>query len=145
MGGSRVVVVNTSATLPAALPAGELTLHLSTPAPDGSPHWVVELRDGERPHRSARAGDSLPLPGGARAELLAPYASGRRLWHARLDLPAPLLDYLRENGRPIRYGYVPRSWPLSAYQTVYANEPGSATSTTSGACACTPGRSSNRI
>ena len=41
-------------------------------------------------------------------------------------LPAPLLDYLRDHGRPIRYGYVPRAWPLSAYQTVYANEPGSA-------------------
>ncbi|MFL5837731.1 MAG: S-adenosylmethionine:tRNA ribosyltransferase-isomerase [Solirubrobacteraceae bacterium] len=121
-----LVVVNTSATLPAALQAGELTLHLSTPAPDGSPHWVVELRDGDRPHRFARAGDTLPLPAGGRAELLAPYASGRRLWLARLDLPAPLLDYLRDHGRPIRYGYVPRAWPLSAYQTVYANEPGSA-------------------
>jgi S-adenosylmethionine:tRNA ribosyltransferase-isomerase len=121
-----VLVVNTSATLPAALPAGELTLHLSTPAPDGSPHWVVELRDGDRPHRSARAGDTLPLPAGGRAELLAPYASGRRLWLARLGLPAPLLDYLRDHGRPIRYGYVPGSWPLSAYQTVYASEPGSA-------------------
>jgi S-adenosylmethionine:tRNA ribosyltransferase-isomerase len=121
-----LVVVNTSATLPAALQAGGLTLHLSTPGPDGSPHWVVELRDGDRPHRFARAGDTLPLPAGGRAELLAPYASGRRLWLARLDLPAPLLDYLRDHGRPIRYGYVPRVWPLSTYQTVYANEPGSA-------------------
>ena len=121
-----VVVVNTSATLPAALPAGELTLHLSTPAPDGSPYWVVELRDGDRPHRSARAGDTLPLPAGGRAELLAPYAAGRRLWLARLDLPAPFLDYLHGHGRPIRYRYVPRAWPLSEYQTVYANEPGSA-------------------
>jgi S-adenosylmethionine:tRNA ribosyltransferase-isomerase len=121
-----VVVVNTSATLPAALRAGELTVHLSTPAPDGSPRWVVELRDGDRPYRTARAGDTFPLPAGGRAELLAPYASGRRLWLAGFDLPGPLLDYLHDHGQPIRYGYVPRPWPLSAYQTVYANEPGSA-------------------
>jgi S-adenosylmethionine:tRNA ribosyltransferase-isomerase len=31
-----------------------------------------------------------------------------------------------DHGRPIRYGYVPRSWPLEAYQTVFATEPGSA-------------------
>jgi S-adenosylmethionine:tRNA ribosyltransferase-isomerase len=29
-----LLVVNTSATMPAALPAGELTLHLSTPVPN---------------------------------------------------------------------------------------------------------------
>jgi S-adenosylmethionine:tRNA ribosyltransferase-isomerase len=118
-----LVVVNTSDTLPAALPAGDLTLHLSTPAP---PHWVVELRDGPNPHRGGQAGDAFPLPAGGRVELLAPFASGRRLWLARLDLPAPLLDYLTEHGRPIHYGYVTRAWPLDAYQNVYALEPGSA-------------------
>ena len=30
------------------------------------------------------------------------------------------------HGRPIRYGYVGRPWPLSTYQNVYAAEPGSA-------------------
>lgn len=34
--------------------------------------------------------------------------------------------YLRAYGRPIRYGYVTRDWPLPAYQTVFATEPGSA-------------------
>ena len=34
--------------------------------------------------------------------------------------------YLRGYGRPIRYGYVPREWPIDAYQTVFATEPGSA-------------------
>ena len=29
-------------------------------------------------------------------------------------------------GRPIRYPYVPRDWPLDSYQTVFATEPGSA-------------------
>ena len=44
----------------------------------------------------------------------------------RLDLPKPLPAYLAEHGHPIRYGYVPRRWPLSAYQNVYALDPGSA-------------------
>src|SRR5919198_761599 len=40
--------------------------------------------------------------------------------------PGDLLVWLAGAGRPIRYGYVQRSWPLSAYQTVFAREPGSA-------------------
>ena len=72
--------------------------------------------------RSASASCS---PAARWAEILAPYA-GVRLWLARLELPAPLVAYLDEHGSPIRYGYVPRRWPLSAYQNVYAVEPGSA-------------------
>ncbi len=34
--------------------------------------------------------------------------------------------YLREHGRPIRYSYVDRDWPIEAYQTVFATVPGSA-------------------
>src|SRR5204863_5072304 len=45
---------------------------------------------------------------------------------ARLSLPEPLQSFLARHGRPIRYGYVPRPWPLSAYENVYAVEPGSA-------------------
>jgi S-adenosylmethionine:tRNA ribosyltransferase-isomerase len=75
-----VVVVNTSATLPAALPARRadgtwLRLHLSTPAPEGGPwRWIVELRgdDGER-FAGGRAGEVLRLPATATATLLAPY------------------------------------------------------------------------
>jgi S-adenosylmethionine:tRNA ribosyltransferase-isomerase len=37
-----------------------------------------------------------------------------------------LSAYLHRHGRPIRYGYVPRDWPLATYQNVYASEPGSA-------------------
>jgi S-adenosylmethionine:tRNA ribosyltransferase-isomerase len=136
-----LLVVNTSATLAAALPVrradgSPLELRLSTPAPPGpahpaasdieARHWVVELRDGDRPYRALRAGERLALPAAASAELLAPFASGVRLWLARLDLPLPLSSYLRRHGHPIRYRYVPREWPLSAYQNVYANEPGSA-------------------
>jgi S-adenosylmethionine:tRNA ribosyltransferase-isomerase len=45
---------------------------------------------------------------------------------AKLELPEPLLDYLHHHGKPIRYAYVPAEWPLDAYQTVFAREPGSA-------------------
>jgi S-adenosylmethionine:tRNA ribosyltransferase-isomerase len=128
-----LVVVNTSATLPAALPASradgiELELRLSTPAPHrvADQWWIVELRTGDRPFLSGREADELTLPAGGRATLAVPYAGGRRLWLARLDLPEPLADYLDAHGRPIRYGYVPREWPLDAYQNAFAVDPGSA-------------------
>jgi S-adenosylmethionine:tRNA ribosyltransferase-isomerase len=34
--------------------------------------------------------------------------------------------YLERYGLPIRYSYVPKSWPLEYYQTVYATQRGSA-------------------
>jgi S-adenosylmethionine:tRNA ribosyltransferase-isomerase len=127
-----LVVINTSATLPAAVPARradgtELELRLSTPLP-GAPddRWVVELRAGDRPFSGGQAGETLELPAGARAHLQAPYLSGPRLWAARLELPEPLLAYLARNGAPIRYRYVPTAHPLADYQTAYAVEPGSA-------------------
>ena len=124
------VVVNTSATLPAALPAarpdgGAIRLHLSTPVPGEPGHWVVELRCGDAPCRSGRP-ETLVLPAGGKAHLLAPYLTGRRLWVARLELPRPLAAYLAEHGAPIRYRYVSRRLPLADYQTVFAFEAGSA-------------------
>ncbi len=58
--------------------------------------------------------------------MLEPYGAAGRLWVAALDLPVPVLTWLAVHGRPIRYGYVERPWPISAYQNVYATEPGSA-------------------
>jgi S-adenosylmethionine:tRNA ribosyltransferase-isomerase len=134
-----LLVVNTSATLPAALPAerpgGErLRLHLSTPLPpagrpwpeDGHERWVVELRDGSERFHGGQAGERLALPGGATAELLARYLGGRRLWAARLRLPEPAVEYLARHGSPIRYRHSPEDRPLTDYQTVFAEEPGSA-------------------
>jgi S-adenosylmethionine:tRNA ribosyltransferase-isomerase len=136
-----LVVINTSATLPAALPARrvdgtELELRLSTPLPGATmacrehehcvERWVVELRSGDDPFRDARADETLDLPGGAHARLYAPYLAGQRLWAARLELPEPLMAYLARHGAPIRYRYVPTAHPLADYQTAYAVEPGSA-------------------
>jgi S-adenosylmethionine:tRNA ribosyltransferase-isomerase len=127
-----LLVLNNSATLPAALPATRrngdlLEVRLSTPAPGYDPDrfWVVELRRGDAPFAAAEVGERLALPAGATGRILAPFA-GVRLWLALLDLPQPLESYLDAHGHPIRYAYVPRRWPLSAYQNVYAIEPGSA-------------------
>jgi S-adenosylmethionine:tRNA ribosyltransferase-isomerase len=129
-----LLVINTSATLPAAVPARRadgtaLELHFATAAPHlpGGDWWVVELRsaDGSTPFRGGRAGERLELPG-ADLELAAPYATGARLWLARLIAGEPLHDYLARHGHPIRYGYVPGEWPLEAYQNAYALDPGSA-------------------
>lgn len=135
-----VLVINTSATLPAALRAQRadgtlLELHLSTRLP--ADLWLVEVRQPAEvatvPFLHAMAGETLRLPGDGVATLLTPYPPAQRaeggavrLWLATLDLPALLLPYLEQHGFPIRYSYVREAWPLCYYQTVYANEPGSA-------------------
>ena len=128
-----VLVVNTSATLPAALPTldGRL-LHLSGELPGGL--WMVEVRTpcqaGSHPFLTASTGDVLALPEGATARLLAPFPVDRpgrvRLWTAALQLPEPLLAYLDRFGRAIRYGCAEQAWPMEAYQTVFSSDPGSA-------------------
>jgi S-adenosylmethionine:tRNA ribosyltransferase-isomerase len=126
-----LLVVNESATLPAALAATradgtELTLHLSTPDPGDDERWVVELRRGGARFRGGRAGERLALAGGGHARLVAPYLSAGRLWIAALELPAPVLDHLDAHGAPIRYPHQPREWPLAYHQTMFARVPGSA-------------------
>ena len=134
-----LLVVNTSATLNAALAArtasgDSFELHLSTKLPGNV--WVVEVRRrgpaASLPYREALAGTTFELEGDGRITLLAPYpfvgslAAPSRLWMAALQLAGPLLPYLERFGMPIRYGYVTASWPASMYQTVFATEPGSA-------------------
>ncbi|HWE33240.1 MAG TPA: S-adenosylmethionine:tRNA ribosyltransferase-isomerase [Solirubrobacteraceae bacterium] len=126
-----VVVVNASATVPAAVAArradgAPARVHFSTRVPGLDASWrVVELRtpDGSAPARAC-SGETLTLRGGATLELMAPYLSEGRLMLARID--APVERYLELYGEPIRYGYVQRAWPLSEYQNVYATTPGSA-------------------
>ena len=134
------------------VPATPATCSSSTPrprcrprSPRGSAGGPVELRL-STPARRRRAGSSscaraagspsprppvgarLELPGGAHAELLAPYAGGERLCVARLELSGePLEAYLAppRPADPLRLR-ARRPWPLEAYQTVFAREPGSA-------------------
>ena len=125
-----LLVVNESATVPAALEAvredgDRVQLHLSTANPEGD-GWLVELRrDGFRV-LDARAGEVLALRGGATATLRRA-AVGVRLWVAELALGGrPVLDHLAEHGSPIRYAHDPVERPLRDYQTIFAREPGSA-------------------
>jgi S-adenosylmethionine:tRNA ribosyltransferase-isomerase len=124
-----VLVVNRSATVPAALDAGDLVVHLSTELRDGS--WLLELRRPQGaatvPYPGGRRRDAVPLPASGSLRLIARHPAGR-LWRARVEVAGDgdLHAYLRRHGRPIRYGYVDRDWPLEAYQTVFADEPGSA-------------------
>lgn len=145
-----LLVVNNSTTLPAALtgilPDGTpVAVHVSAAAPDARGEHLVELRriDGST---TSYYGDQSParpalivtLPGGARLELTSQFT--QRLWYAtfaeivdaayaadaadRADRPS-LIPYLLKHGKPIRYSYVDRDWPLADYQTVFATEPGS--------------------
>jgi S-adenosylmethionine:tRNA ribosyltransferase-isomerase len=128
-----VLVINVSATIPAALPARrangtKVRVHFATRAPHLDDDWrVVEIRsaDGRRPARLP-ARERLELRGGARLELVAPYASGQRLMLARFCCELLVDEYLERHGEPIRYGHVTRPLPLEAYQNVYAISPGSA-------------------
>jgi S-adenosylmethionine:tRNA ribosyltransferase-isomerase len=131
-----LVVVNTSATLPAAVDATRangtaVVVHWSTPRDDGT--WIIEVRlpDGSGPVCDAVAGERLALPGGAVLTLTAAYPDagvrGARLWVATSTGAAGGVErYLATHGRPITYSYVRGRWPLSAYQPVFAREPGSA-------------------
>jgi S-adenosylmethionine:tRNA ribosyltransferase-isomerase len=56
----------------------------------------------------------------------SPSGIGNRLWRGRITAPQSLSDYLREQARPISYGYLNGSFPISAYQTIFALQPGSA-------------------
>ncbi len=129
-----LVVVNTSATIPAAVdaaaPGGEyVVVHFSTELPTGL--WLVEVRrpiDGAatQPHAADFTGAELHLPGHATVHVMGRMPGSVRLWVASLDLGRPIVPYLEQWGRPIRYRYVPATWPIDAYRNSYANEPGSA-------------------
>lgn len=132
-----LVVVNDSATIAGEIDAesavtGPVVLHLATPLDDGT--WVTEVRtavDGSRSVLGCEPGDRFAA-GAVVVTLVEPYprpassptGRGNRLWRARVD--GPLEEHRCRFGRPIAYGYLPRRYPLSAYQTIFAGRPGSA-------------------
>ncbi|MEW9554738.1 S-adenosylmethionine:tRNA ribosyltransferase-isomerase [Nonomuraea sp. NPDC050783] len=124
LGPGDLIVVNNSATLPAAVRLDRLAVHFSTAREDGT--WLVELRrrtaKASEPYGGGEPGEWLPLPGRATLRLLG--RETPRLWRARLDRDVE--TYLRAYGVPIRYSYVAGEWPIEAYQTVFATVPGSA-------------------
>jgi S-adenosylmethionine:tRNA ribosyltransferase-isomerase len=130
-----LLVVTNSATLPAAVDGrrdGRLVaVHFSVEQADKV--WVVEprpARDAAGHLPDVRPGERIELPGGAATVIASSYPQpgvrGARLWTARVILEGSVAAYLVRHGRPIRYSYVPRPWPLPYYQTVFARHPGSA-------------------
>lgn len=132
-----VVVVNNSATVAGQLDGygarrGPVVVHVAAPLDDGG--WVVELRtapDAARSVLDAEPGEEVRV-GPVRLRLVAPYpqagssptGAGTRLWRAEAD--GDLACHAVRHGRPISYGCLDRRYPLAAYQTVFATEPGSA-------------------
>ena len=133
-----LLVVNTSATLPAAVPAARRTATRARAAlrhrrrrtstrrrAGGSSSCAARRR---APYRGGRAGERLALPGGAeRRARRARTRAARRLWLARLDAARAARRATSRARRTRSATATSRAqWPLDAYQTVYALEPGSA-------------------
>jgi S-adenosylmethionine:tRNA ribosyltransferase-isomerase len=125
--GGDVLLVNESATIPASLPAvghlGSFLLNLSTRYADtlwlSEPRWSAG-RPGPLPFT---AGDRI-VAAGIYARLVSQYPGIPRLWFVAFD--EPVEPAMAEQGKPIRYGYLDRHYPLSAYQTIFSRLPGSA-------------------
>jgi S-adenosylmethionine:tRNA ribosyltransferase-isomerase len=119
-----LLVVNDSATIPAALTArrangSSILLHLSTRI--SQTLWIVEPR-----HTLVEVGERLSLPGDGSIELLAPLARAHtRLWYAVLRINGDAAAYLHTHARPISYGYLDAEVGIDAYQTIFARVPGS--------------------
>ena len=142
-----LVVVNISATLPAALTgrfrtaSGETQVPVHVATALDADTWVLEVRrpDGRGPQLQLPAGLRIDLPAGVEATLATPFpqesSGGTRLWRsavrqaadaAALDPARDVTGYLARHGRPISYGHLRGSFPLSEYQTIFARQPGSA-------------------
>ncbi|MGI8708165.1 MAG: S-adenosylmethionine:tRNA ribosyltransferase-isomerase [Actinomycetota bacterium] len=128
-----LVVVNTSATLPAAIEgerrAGRrVAVHFSNLLDDGT--WTVELRspDASGPLLDGTSGERIRLEGGAQLEILSAHSGpeGRSRLVRVTTTTDCVEEYLEAFGRPIAYTYSKGRHPLSMYQTVFARDPGSA-------------------
>ncbi len=127
-----VVVVNTSATMPAAVDATtgdrmRVKVHFAAPAWGGL--WAIEVRGiaengGTTPGPGLNP-QTLSLPDGVKVHLLARAPRTPRLWIAEVEGCDDLNGFLAARGEPIRYVPGP-PMSLDSYQTVFSVTPGSA-------------------
>jgi len=100
-------------------------LVLGVPAGGGDPALVPT--DGRPAAPVLEAGERLQFAGGLGATVLGRHEEARPLvWLAFDAAGERLAEALHRAGRPVRYAYVPRAWPLHHYQTLFAAGPGSA-------------------
>lgn len=127
-----VLVVNSSATIPASIMASThdgapVRVHFASPAIGGL--WQVEVRtalpDGATAPGPDLAPQTLELSGGAILHLLARSPQTPRLWVAAFAGATGAVDHLHLHGEPVRYTPGP-TLPIESYQTVFAIHPGSA-------------------
>lgn len=129
-----VLVVNTSATQPAALPIrlpdeAPAMMHLGTRL--GDCEWLVEVRkvNGEKTLRwhEGEEGMLFQLPGGVSARLERRLYKDRELLNLwRVGFSEPITPrYLEKYGAPIRYDHLKDRYPLDYYQTFFSFHPGS--------------------
>src|SRR5687768_199688 len=130
-----VLVVNTSATIPAALPVSlpggrQGRLHLSTKLNDRK--WLIEIREitGNKTIRwhEGEEGMLFQLPSAAWATLKQRFYKNEQwlnLWVADFHTHQPMQDWLAANARPIQYEKLDQQYPLSYYQTFFSFHPGS--------------------
>jgi len=143
-----LLVANDSRTLPASLLGHtavgaplEVRLAAKDPGTDGGERWLglpLGVPDGggdpalvpteARPAAPPlAAGERLEFAGGLTATVLGRHPEAQALIWLAFDAGGErLAQALHRAGRPVRYAYVPRPWPLHHYQTLFAAGPGSA-------------------
>lgn len=127
MRAGDLLVVNESATLPASLPAqgilGDFWMNLSTEY--GRDLWLAEPRWGpsQPGPLPIEPGTTLDVAGLA-VRWVASYPGIPRLGFLRV--PEGFESAIARSGRPIRYGYLAREYPMETYQTIFGRVPGSA-------------------
>lgn len=122
-----LLVVNRSATLAASLPAagrlGVFRVSLSTHY--GGELWVGEARWGAAQPGPLALHEGEPLTvGGLPSAYISAFPGIPRLGFFRVE--GDVRAAMRRVGEPIRYGYLEGRFPLDAYQTIFAEIPGSA-------------------
>jgi S-adenosylmethionine:tRNA ribosyltransferase-isomerase len=100
-------------------------LVLGVPADGTDPALVAT--DARPPVPPVAAGERIVFAGGLAATVLGRHEEAAPLVWVAFDLAGErLAEALHRAGRPVRYAYVPRAWPLHHYQTLFAAGPGSA-------------------
>jgi S-adenosylmethionine:tRNA ribosyltransferase-isomerase len=130
-----VLVVNTSATVPSALPVtlphgGKGVVHLSNQI--NAHEWLLEIRE-IRENKTIRwkageEGMSFHLPAGGSITLKRRFYQDHQLldlWVAGLHITQPPEAYLAAHAYPIQYDKLDERYPLAYYQTFFSFHPGS--------------------